>query len=180
MLRKLLKHLAARNEGFRNVLARGLMSNDQGVVRTAKIADVAHLERYLELGGDANAVDDKGFSALFYATGKGSTSCVQTLLEAGAGPDMPLPHSTTPLHVAARVNNCELVKLLLDGGSNIDKSTSHGFTPLMVAAAPGNREAVELLLEHGADATKRDNDGHTAETLAETQGFHDVARLLRR
>ncbi len=57
---------------------------------------------------------------------------------------------STPLHVAARFNQCEIARLLLEAGSDLTAPGPHGGTPLHWAAWYGYRDMVRLLLEHGA------------------------------
>ena len=80
----------------------------------------------------------------------------ETLLKAGAKPNVALPEGETVLMTAARTGRPEVVKALLKAGADLN-AREHWFgeTALMWAAAENHPEAVRVLVEAGADVNAR-------------------------
>ena len=127
----------------------------------------------IEAGGDANAENRRGATALHYAcdarpkAGKtwnpsNQRSVIQRLLDAGSDIEHKDKAGATPLHRAVRARSPEAVRCLLERGARAD--ATHGrlrTTALNLATAStgasgtkGTRveqqEIVKLLLAHGA------------------------------
>jgi len=99
---------------------------------------------------------------------------------------------STPLLLAAEVNNLDVIKALVEAGADPNIPTQEGTTPLMMAAGAGTdvqraREPEEravavqtakFLVEHGADVNVHGQYGWTALHAASYQGLNDVIEYL--
>jgi ankyrin repeat protein len=109
---------------------------------------------------------------------------MQTLLKAGADPNLRTVDGTTPLMAAAgcgwstytpgkpradrRPTAEEAVKILVEqAGSPINTTNEAAFTPLHCAAYSGLNEVVQYLVDHGAALNARDWRGRTSYRIAE-------------
>ncbi|KAH9899099.1 ankyrin repeat-containing domain protein [Xylariomycetidae sp. FL2044] len=105
-------------------------------------------------GVDADAVDQRGRTALFWAAERGHVGVVRVLLAGGANPDKEeTSRGNKPLHAAALANHAGCVTALLEAGvdpltpkTRGNKSRSVGHTPLMFACESGHLEAVNAIL----------------------------------
>ena len=131
-----------------------------------------------------------------------SPEIIQTLLEAGADPNIATDDGSTPLMAAAGLGYRyyqphtprglrsppaeEAVKALVEAGADINAVNEADFTALHAATFRGFNEVVRYLVEQGADVDARDFRGRTAFRLAEGakqsfqfQAFPETAALLR-
>jgi uncharacterized protein len=134
--------------------------------------------RYLLLRGES--LDSLGPGlGLNAAAFHGHWRLCQFLLEEGADPNTPLPHTAeTPLHSAlckpGRPAYDAVVRVLLAAGADPNRATTvaptgafardcrtRGETPLHRAAAFGSAEAIQMLLDRGAVVDARDVNGDT-------------------
>lgn len=73
------------------------------------------------------------------------------LIRAGAPPGfVKQPNGTTPLHMAAQMNNVSVIRLLLREGAPVDALNRSWCTPLMTAAAHAHASAAAVLVSAGA------------------------------
>ncbi|GAB4818661.1 hypothetical protein N2152v2_005707 [Parachlorella kessleri] len=131
-----------------------LQGRDIDVWRASWLGDTASVRSYLAAGGNVDACDAKGQTALQFACGYGKATVVDVLL--GAGADTRLARDKArmaPLHRAAARGHAPVVALLLQHGADPRQGSGAGQTPLMYAAQFGHAAALRLLLEpqwHGA------------------------------
>ncbi|MBV9880194.1 MAG: ankyrin repeat domain-containing protein, partial [Gemmatirosa sp.] len=120
--------------------------------------DVATVRQLVARGGDVNAAQGDGMTALHWAAERGDSAMVSALLRARADVGARTRiGSYTPLHLAARTGNPATVRALLAASSDVRATTSGGATALHLAAAAGNADAVRALLAKGADANARES-----------------------
>lgn len=67
------------------------------------------------MGAAPNAIDDKGYTPLFYAAMSNNVGTAETLLRRGADLDLRAKRcGRGPLHIAAMFGSDDVIKLLLD------------------------------------------------------------------
>uniref|UniRef100_A0A8C6C514 Ankyrin repeat domain-containing protein 54 n=1 Tax=Monodon monoceros TaxID=40151 RepID=A0A8C6C514_MONMO len=97
-----------------------------------------HARQLLEDGADPCAADDKGRTALHFASCNGNDQIVQLLLDHGADPNQRDGLGNTPLHLAACTNHVPVITTLLRGGARVDALDRAGRTPLHLAKSKLN------------------------------------------
>jgi ankyrin repeat protein len=70
---------------------------------------------------------------MLYAARDGCYECVEALIDAGAGVNIPTPEGVTPLLIALDNDNNDIAKLLLDRGANPGAWDWYGRTALFIA-----------------------------------------------
>ncbi|XP_066563510.1 ankyrin repeat domain-containing protein 54 [Amia ocellicauda] len=100
--------------------------------------DIDTVRRLLEEDTDACAADDKGRTALHFASCNGNKDIVQLLLSCGADPNQRDGLGNTPLHLAACTNHVPVITTLLRGGARVDALDRAGRTPLHLARSKLN------------------------------------------
>jgi uncharacterized protein len=128
----------------------------------------------------ATAWSADGFTALHYAAFFGDGATAETLLKAGADPDVRSRNefAVMPLHSAVAGRRHDVVVTLVAAGADVNVAQRHGYTPLLGAAENGDAETVDLLLGAGADSSARTDDGRGAADLARAGGHESVADRL--
>lgn len=93
------------------------------------------------------------------------------------------PNQSTPLHIAAFLNDEAIARLLLEAGADRDAHCEnegtplHG-TPLHMAASQGQEAIVRLLLDAGTDLDAQTKDGMTPLHVAASFGQEAMVRFL--
>jgi len=128
---------------------------------------------------------------------------LQTLLSAGADPNLSTDDLTTPLMMAAGLGYRsyqpntprgrpspeveKAVGVLVNAGANVNAVNEADFTALHAATFRGLNEVIEYLVAQGADLDARDFRGRTPFRIAEGakqsfqfQAFPETAELLRK
>jgi ankyrin repeat protein len=100
--------------------------------------------------GPVNQRDEKGRTALHYASAEGSTDCVRTLLTVRSC-DIHSRDSrgTTPLHWAAAANQPSVLQLLLRRGADRSLRDSDEMTAVEHAEVRGHTECAHILHNYG-------------------------------
>jgi len=129
------------------------------------------IQKYIDLGGNVNSIDECKRSALHRACLYGAMECVQILVRNKAKLNLQDKLGDTALHWACRGGDVQIVKLLVDAGARINAKDKLYSTPLHVAVRVGVQEIVEFLTDHGADVNAKDREGDTP--------MHDAVRLGR-
>jgi hypothetical protein len=143
-----------------------------GAARTGKVSTI---QKYLDRGGDINARDENGWTALSLAAYYGHSEVVKLLIDKGADIHARDNEGRTALIHAARsrFSHVAIVKLLIDKGADIHARDNEGRTALIHAArcSFSHVAIVKLLIDKGADIHAMDNNGCTALMLS-TQVTH--------
>ena len=131
---------------------------DSPVADAAMKGDKDAVRTLLKSGGDVNAAQGDGMTALHWASIKGDAELAQMLVYAGAN-----VKATTrlggysPLILAAREGHADVIAALLAAGADPKATTTTGTSVLMLAAASGNARAVTMLIENGADVNAKES-----------------------
>ena len=131
---------------------------DSPVADAAMKGDKVAVRALLKSGGDVNAAQGDGMTALHWASIKGDAELAQMLIYAGANVKATTRlGSYSPLILAAREGHADVIAALLAAGADPKAATTTGTTALMLAAASGNARAVNMLVENGADVNAKEN-----------------------
>ena len=94
----------------------------------------------------ANAADNRGWTALFYAIFYGHPSTAEILLKNGADPNVTEKNRlSTPLIVAAEAGHDDIIRILLRYGADPNRKTSDGSSAIDLASGRGHAAAVRIL-----------------------------------
>ncbi len=134
-------------------------------------------------GVNVNMKNEKGVTALMFATQNGHTEIVKELIANDADVNMKSGHGWTALMFAAQNGHTETVRVLLDNKANVNVKSKdkHGWTALMSASGNGHTEIVKILLDNNADINMKDKMGRSALTIAEIfskENKEDTVKLL--
>jgi ankyrin repeat protein len=141
--------------------------------------DLSALRALLDQGGDVNASEADGTSALHWAVHRDNPEMVRLLLNAGAAVDARNRYGVAPLSLAANNGNATVAKLLLDAGADPETSLNENETALLTAARSGVPELVQLLIDRGADVNARESwRGQTPLMWAAAEGNLAAVELL--
>ncbi len=150
------------------------------VADAAMRKDVEAVRALVRQGGDVNAAQGDGMTALHWAATHGDAPLTEILLYAGANVKATSRLGRyTPLHVASQGGAAAVVTALLARGAEADATTSTGATALMFAAQAGHVPTVTALLDATADVNATEQaHGQTALMFAATADRADVVTLL--
>lgn len=116
------------------------------------------VKELIDKGVNVNALDNFGDAPLHHIT---ILKIKELLLEHGADVDIRDEWKNTPLHDAARDDDCDFAELLIKHGADINAKNNDGDTPLHRAMERGNEKIAKLLVDKGADINAKNNDGKT-------------------
>ena len=149
------------------------------LIATVRAGDVAGARALIAAGGDVNAPQGDGATALHWAAHRDDLDAATLLIEAGADVDAANALGATPLWLAATNGGAAILERLLEAGADPNAALRMGETPLMAAARSGSRPVVELLLAYGADPNRAEREREqTALMWAAAQRHPRVAGLL--
>ena len=153
------------------------MSKLQNAAGKGDLAAVTkHLGRH---PGDLDQQDQRGLTALHWASYRGQLPVVRYLLERGAVPSLGNDAGYGPLMVASREGWSEVVACLLDGGADSNAVTADGTSALMFAALYSKKAGlVEILVNRGANPNHRQPNGVTVLMHGAMGGSADVVNAL--
>ncbi|EEP78546.1 conserved hypothetical protein [Uncinocarpus reesii 1704] len=125
------------------------------------------LQLLLQKGADVNVKSVTGQNAMHFATSKGNTDIVRTLLANKCSARVRDNRGQLALHRAAAIGSVPILNLLLEEGkSPLNATDMDGLTALHHAISEGHGEAALVLLRAGAEADKKDSEGRLAIELA--------------
>jgi len=153
----------------------------------AQRGDNQEAARTMTLGGDLNARDSDGWSALTLAVREGHTHTAAFLVETkvfrhGQGVsinDLQTAIKNEALAIAVEKRDVKVVTLLLRNGASATAANDQGQSVLMRAAYVGDPTIVRMLLAAGADRNAKDSTGLRALDWAEKSGCRECEVALR-
>lgn len=142
------------------------------VADAAMKGDVATVRALLAKGGDVNAAQGDGMTALHWAANRGNADLARLLLRAKASvAAVTRVGAFTPLHVASQAGSAPVVQALLAAGADARALTSHGVSALHLAGVAGDVGVITALVKAGADVNAKDPAwGQTPLMAAAAQG----------
>ena len=156
-----------------------LTTSESPVADAAMQGERASVRSLLRQGGDVNAAQGDGMTALHWAAVKSDVEMAEMLLYAGANVKATTRLGAyTPLFLAAKSGRPAMIEMLLEARADMNASTTTGATPLMLAAASGSVEAVTLLLDEGADVNA--TESKRSQTGPDVRGGLWTRRCRRR
>ena len=154
--------------------------NFTALMRAVDKGDLDSAKKLLAEGGDINAKDQYGRTALRYAcsSGRASLALIEMLLAAGADPNVTDREGDSALRSAAIVRSADVIQALLRAGADPNHANQWGHTALTAAAFRPSEDAVQALLRAGADPNHTDQAGRTALMAAASEGYVRPVRAL--
>ena len=153
-------------------------ASDRGLVDAVQQRDFETARGLLAAGGDVNAPQGDGATALAWAAHWDEVDLASKLIAAGADVGAANDLGVTPLMLAAANGSLPLVERLLAAGAVPDAARPGGDTALMFAAQAGSLEVVRRLAAAGANPNARTAGGHTALMWAAAEAHAGVAQAL--
>ncbi len=154
---------------------------DAEVIRAVKRGDIQAVETQLDNGGNVNAAQNDGTTALAWAVYHNNDDLIDLLVNYGDGADVNAPneYGVNPLHLACMNQNADIVSKLLRAGAEPNNNKWTGETPLMTCANTGTLEAVRALLDNGANVNAAESTQlQTALMWAAAERYPEVVALL--
>lgn len=157
---------------------------DRGLLEAAVAGDIASVRQRLEAGADPDGADDRGWTALTWAAGKGAGAVVDCLLSAGAHPLVFTDDGRTPYLVAAAAGHAEVARGLAaaeeSAGGDPERKSSrlHETQPYCRAYALGQLRAFAGWSE-SRPAPPEHLPSHMGEELFEPLSDDDIVYLHR-
>jgi len=145
----------------------------------AEKGDLKAVKSLLREGGDVDAAQPDGMTALHWAVERNDLDMTNALLAAHADYHLTNRTGVRPLYLAAMNGNAPVLARLLDAGEDANAVlTGEGESVLMLTAYTGNVAAVKVLLDRGAHVNTQQFHGQTALMWAASEGHTDVVKLL--
>lgn len=145
---------------------------------SSQAADFKAVSEYLASGGNADAVNAAGQTALMLTAANDDAKCVELLIGNGANVNLRDKDGRTALMYAVQKGCDKAGELLLKNKANPNLQDKDGKTALMFAAEQGKLTSTEMLVKYEADITLTDKNGQNALMIAAAEGQTDIVRFL--
>ncbi len=132
-----------------------IMPSDSQIITAVNDNDPVELQKLIDAGGDVNAKDDYGKTALMLASSNGRTAIAELLIAADADLKGALIYASSNGQTA-------IAELLIPAGADVNEKDDYGYTALILASRSGHTDFVIALIDAGADVNAKDNAGKTA------------------
>lgn len=144
----------------------------------AKTNNIKLIKEYINLGGDLNIQDQKGYTPLIFAAYYGHEDIVQVLLKNKANPCLKDNRGNTALMGAIFKGNIKISYELMKAECSKTQRNNEDQSPLMYAALFNRTEIVKRLLKEGQSPLEIDKSGRSALKLAKDQYNKEMIELL--
>jgi ankyrin repeat protein len=135
-------------------------------------------ESLIRYGADIDFQDNRGVTALNYASAYGSMSFVDLLLYYRADINKKDLAGTTPLMSAIWAGNANVADLLIQNGANLEARDNDGFSPFLIAAQNGDTLMLHYLIKEGVDMYEKCREGWDALSLCIKYDHRDAIAML--
>ncbi len=157
----------------------GAAGQDSPLIEAVKDGDAAAVRALLDEGGDVNATEVDGTTALHWAVHGDHVDVTDLLIRAGANVRAMNRYGVAPLSLASLNGSEAMVAKLLQAGADPETAQPGGETALMTAARTGNADVVRQLLARGADVNATEEwKGQTALMWAAAENNAAAAKAL--
>lgn len=147
-------------------------------LQSAKSGDTEQVKNLIKQGINANAKDDAGNTALFYAVRSNNYETIEFLIDAGAKTEIFNDNGNSPLTMAVVMGNMDAVKALLTNGANPNFKNDLNETALHAAVWHSSSEYVSMLVSYGADVNATTKSGTTPLMISSVKGDYATTLLL--
>ena len=156
-------HLAVRVKGeAKPVTWKTGASNRSPFPASYHTCRIQTIQAIIDHGVDVNVVNNRGQTALWFASIDGQDSFVKLLLDTGADPTIADKYGDSCLHAAIHGHcSTETIQDIHDHGAHVNAANEAGATPLLLACSTTQTETVKLLLGAMADPNIAYYDGDT-------------------
>jgi ankyrin repeat protein len=154
-------------------------AGDLRLIDAIRARDAGRVRVLLAERVDVNTRQGDGATALHWAAHLDDLALIDTLIRAGARPDVADDTGTTPIYLACVNKNGEAVSRLLAAGGNPNAALVSGETVLMTCGRAGEAAAVRALLARGAIVNAKESaHGQTALMWAAARSHPRVVQAL--
>ncbi|MGO4303800.1 ankyrin repeat domain-containing protein [Cupriavidus sp. RAF12] len=161
----------------------GMAALDRNLITAASIGDLDLVNRLLAAGASAQAVDERGRTALVAAVYNRRGDVARALIQAGADVNRKDGEANSAFLLAAATGQIDVVRLALAHGADLRSTDRYDGTALIAASQHGNVEVVKLLLKAGIAVDQVNQLGWTALLEAIVLGdgstrYEEIVQLL--
>ncbi len=155
-------------------------AKEQALVSLSITGSVAMVEAALASGVDPNSRRKGGWTALMYAVRRGDSQVCESLLRAGADPDIgdEGPERAFPIIVAAVMGHDDIVELLMKNKVDVSVRDYEGASALLRAIRAERLGTVKRLLELGYDPNESCKGWPVLLMALEMREFESARMLL--
>ena len=132
----------------------------------------------LSINTNPNPTNDRGQTALMYASYFNKYEIVVLLMKAGADTNLQRNDGMTALNMSSQRGHTAVTKALLNANGNPNLRRYDGVTPLYIASQKGYFDIVDLLLKAKADPDLPSNNNETPLFVASMNGHAGIISLL--
>lgn len=148
------------------------------LLNAAKLGDESKVKSFMSAQVNINTEGNEGITPLHWFLFQQDKIGFETLLKAGADPNVNPKTEQSIIVTAAAIENLDYLSLLLQYWGNPNIIAVGNQTPLMKAANNVRIKAIDILLQHGADINQQVFDGTTALLSAAMQDEYEVVLYL--
>ncbi len=147
-------------------------------LEASRTGDLNAIRILLNVLPDIDFGDERGLTALMFASHYSHTDIIKELLEAGVKVNLASRDGRPALMIASESGNLDIVQELLDYGASINKQSNSGWTALIFAVSDNHPLIVKELLDQGASINQQENSGGTALMFASENNTLNIVQEL--
>lgn len=148
------------------------------LLAAVQAGDLGAVRGALQAGGDANARDEQGESALRKATTGGAVDIVEVLLEAGADPNATDGQGDPAREIAFTEGTMTMIRLFAEAGADVSPGSPGTAMALWRASEKCDGSTLRVLLGAGASPDAEAEEGKGALWIAAYEGCDEAVELL--